>query len=179
MKCWNFQWKSFPDICREFNLKNKQSTTIKHEWKITMSPVLQKIDRKWIDCQSSGEVWDISSLHFCSNEVKGETAHRRRQDMKENVGACIYLTQENSLWILQNPSTGYSSYDSIFVQFIEKPLCSITYSGSIWKTDLDIKIILCKICPFCTGKQARKKETHLIFQLCSHQRRTLQPKFKF
>lgn len=61
------------------------------EWKIIMSPVLQKIDHKWINCQSSGEVNDTSSLHFCRNEVTGEMAHCIRQGTKGNMGAIIYL----------------------------------------------------------------------------------------
>lgn len=56
-----------------------------------MSPVLPRIDQKWIGCQSSGEVNDTSFLHFCSNEVKGEMACCIRQDVKGYVGAYIYL----------------------------------------------------------------------------------------
>lgn len=54
-----------------------------------MSPVLQKIDHKWINCQSSGEVNDTSSQHFCRNEVTGEMAHCIRQGTKGNMGAFI------------------------------------------------------------------------------------------
>lgn len=152
---------------------------IKCEWKIIVSPVLQRTDQKRIDRQSSGEVKDTSSQRFFSNEVKGEMAHCICQDAKGNVAhTFIYLIHENSLWILQNPSTGYISYDSIFVQFIGKPLCSYTYSGSIWRTDLDRKITVLNL-SILYREASKENETRLTSQLCSHQRRILQLKFKF
>lgn len=61
-----------------------------------MSPVLE--DRSKVDQLSDSWGRNGGSLPFCSHEGKGEMAQCIRQDTERNVGACIYLfNQENSL----------------------------------------------------------------------------------
>lgn len=61
-----------------------------------MSPVLE--GRSKVDQLSDSWGRSGASLTFCSNEVKGEMAQCIRQDADRNVGADIYLfDQENSL----------------------------------------------------------------------------------
>lgn len=67
-------------------------------------------------------------------------AHCVRQNAKGSMGAFIYLFSTGKFNTnCTNPPAPHTSNACIPTQLVGKPVCSYTYSGFIWKTNLHIK----------------------------------------